>query len=76
MLRRRSARPTDLLGIIGYVRSRWRTKLAVRGAVTVVFICTASFFAAAYGLQWARFTGPSLNCSFETRCPSAETKHR
>ena len=60
MLQRRSTRPTDLLGIIGYVRSRWRTKLAVRGAVTVVCLCTASFFAAAYGLQFARFTGPSI----------------
>src|SRR3954467_13958172 len=59
-LRRRTAPPTDLLGIISYVRSRWRMKLAVRGAVTVLLIGVVIFFAAASGLQWARFSGPSI----------------
>jgi hypothetical protein len=59
-LRHRSTPPTDLLGIIAYVRGRWRMKLAVRGAVTVLFIAVAVFFAAASGLQWARFSGASV----------------
>ena len=49
-----------LLGIIRYVRGRWRMKLAVRGAVRVLAIAVVLFFAAAYGMQWARFSGPSI----------------
>ncbi|MEQ1574863.1 MAG: DUF4175 family protein, partial [Vicinamibacterales bacterium] len=60
MLGRHSTPPTDLLGIVSYVRGRWRTKLAVRGAVTILLICAAVFFAAAFGLQWARFSAPSI----------------
>lgn len=59
-LRHRSTPPTDLLGIIAYVRGRWRMKLAVRGAVTILFIALAVFFVAASGLQWARFSVPSI----------------
>src|ERR687888_411072 len=32
-LRSASTPPTDLLGIIRYVRARWRARLAVKGAV-------------------------------------------
>ena len=34
-LRRVSTPPSDLMGIIHYVRGRWRAKLAVKGAVPV-----------------------------------------
>ena len=37
-LRRRSAPPTDIMEIIGEVRSRWRMKLALRGIVRVVAV--------------------------------------
>ena len=36
-LRRGSPPPTDLFGIIAHVRSRWRMKLALRGAVSTGF---------------------------------------
>ncbi|MEQ1760982.1 MAG: DUF4175 family protein, partial [Vicinamibacterales bacterium] len=51
---------SDLLAIIGQVRRRWRMKLAVRGAVVVLLTGAVVFFAAAYGLQWARFSGTSI----------------
>ena len=35
-LRRRSTPPTDLVGIIAHVRTRWRLKLALRGALYVL----------------------------------------
>ena len=59
-LRRDKTPPTDLIGIISHVRSRWRTKLLVRGAVAVALICAAVFFLAAYVLEWSRFSGPSI----------------
>ena len=53
-LRRHSTPPSDLLGIIGYVRGRWRMKLAVRGAVRVLAIAVvAGFFG--YGLSVALY---------------------
>jgi hypothetical protein len=52
--------PNDLLGIIRYVRARWRAKLAVKGAVRVFVANVAVFFVLAYVMQWARFNAPSI----------------
>ena len=62
-LRPTSTPPSDLVGIIQYVRARWRAKLAVRGAVRVIGISIAVFFALAYGMQWARFSPMSILAS-------------
>ena len=59
-LRHASSPPKDLLGIIRYVRARWRAKLAVKGAVRVFVTSVAVFFALAYAMQWARFTPASI----------------
>jgi len=59
-LRRRSSSPTNLLDIIGEVRTRWRTKLALRGALAVAGIGFGLFLLAAYGMEWARFSGASI----------------
>ena len=59
-LRRVSTPPTDLMGIIHYVRARWRAKLAVKGAVRLIAVSVAVFFALAYGMQWARFSPMSI----------------
>src|SRR5262245_38082503 len=59
-LRRRSSSPTNLLDIIGEVRSRWRMKLAMRGALAVAGIAFGLFLLAAYGMEWARFSGASI----------------
>jgi len=50
ILRPAATPPSDLVGIIQYVRARWRAKLAVRGAVRVIAISIAVFFALAYGM--------------------------
>ena len=62
-LRRASTPPSDLMGIIHYVRARWRAKLAVKGAVRIIAISVAIFFALAYGMQWARFSPLSILAS-------------
>src|SRR5688572_21259245 len=49
----------DLPAIIRQVRRRWRVKLALRGATTVLAVGVLLLVAAAFGLQWARFN-PSL----------------
>src|SRR5437870_4997146 len=59
-LRSASTPPRDLLGIIRYVRARWRARLAVKGAVRVIVANVAVFFALAYLMQWARFTPASI----------------
>jgi hypothetical protein len=59
-LRRRSTPPTDLNQIIAEVRSRWRLKLALRGAVRVVGVALALLLLAAYGMEWARFSATSI----------------
>ena len=40
-LRHATTPPNDLLGIIRYVRARWRARLAVKGAVRV-FVTSVS----------------------------------
>src|ERR1700704_4079688 len=60
LLRRVSTPPSDLMGIIHYVRGRWRAKLAVKGAVRLIAVSVAIFFALAYGMQWARFSPASI----------------
>src|SRR5438552_7693254 len=62
-LRSASTPPRDLLGIIRYVRARWRARLAVKGAVRVIVANVAVFFALAYLMQWARFTPASILAS-------------
>jgi hypothetical protein len=59
-LRRRSDPPADLVGIIRQARRRWRVKLALRGAAAVAGLCLVLFVAAAYVLEWARFTPASV----------------
>ncbi|MBI4263670.1 MAG: hypothetical protein HY657_04800, partial [Acidobacteria bacterium] len=59
-LRRRSTPPTSLNEIIGEVRSRWRMKLVLRGAVRVVGVALVLLLVAAYGMEWARFTATSI----------------
>ena len=50
----------ELLGIIRSVRRRWRTKLAIRGALTVVAIGLLVFLASAGALEAARFTAEAI----------------
>ena len=59
-LRRRATVPSDLNQIVSEVRSRWRTKLALRGIVRSVGVAVVLFVAAAYGMEWARFTASSI----------------
>ena len=59
-LRHASTPPSDLIGIIRYVRARWRAKLAVKGAVRLLAVSVAIFFALAYTMQWARFSPASI----------------
>src|SRR5690348_5069276 len=59
-LRRQTATPTTLLEIIASIRSRWRMKLALRGALAIAVIGFALFLLTAYGLQWARFSDASI----------------
>src|SRR5205814_7713201 len=59
-LKRASTPPTDLLGIIHYVRARWRARLAIKGAVRVFLASVAVFFALAWWIQWTRFTPGSI----------------
>ena len=59
-LRHRSSPPQDLFGIIAHVRNRWRTKLALRGAVRLLAVAFGLFVLAAYGLETVRFTTTSI----------------
>jgi len=59
-LRSASTPPSDLLGIIRYVRARWRARLAVKGAVRAFAVNVGVFFALAYLMQWSRFTPSSI----------------
>jgi uncharacterized protein DUF4175 len=59
-LRSAATPPKDLLGIIRYVRARWRARLAVKGAVRAFVVNVAVFFALAYLMQWSRFTPASI----------------
>ncbi|NOT43292.1 MAG: hypothetical protein HOP14_01670, partial [Acidobacteria bacterium] len=55
--------PTDLMAIIAEVRSRWRMKLVLRGAVRFSGVALALLLLAAFGMEWARFSGPSIIAS-------------
>jgi hypothetical protein len=57
---RRSTPPSNLTEVIRDVKSRWRMKLALRGAVRSVAVGVAVFFIAAYALEWARFSPSSI----------------
>ncbi|MEX1128132.1 MAG: DUF4175 family protein, partial [Vicinamibacterales bacterium] len=50
----------ELLGIIRTVRRRWRVKLAIRGALTVLGIALLVFLASASALEAARFTPEAI----------------
>ena len=50
----------ELLGIIRSVRRRWRTKLAIRGALAVVAMGLLVFLASAGALEAARFTPEAI----------------
>src|SRR6188768_2281894 len=53
--RNESPAESDLIDIIRQVQRRWRMKLALRGAATVVALMVAVFLAAAFGLESSRF---------------------
>ena len=55
-----STASAGLIDIINQVRNRWRAKLTLRGVVWVLAIAFSLFLLAAYGLEWARFTGNSI----------------
>jgi len=59
-LKSASTPPNDLLGIIRYVRARWRARLAVKGSVRLIAMNVGVFFALAYLMQWSRFTPASI----------------
>src|ERR1700745_978558 len=59
-LKRASTPPTDLVGIIHYVRARWRARLAIKGAVPLFVVSVAVFSALAWWMQWTRFTPASI----------------
>src|ERR1051325_7510201 len=59
-LRSAATPPKDLLGIIRYVRARWRARVCVKGAVRAFVVNVAVFFALAYLMQWSRFTPASI----------------
>src|SRR5688572_32236960 len=59
-LRRRSSPPQDLFGIIAHVRNRWRMKLVLRGAVSLLAVVLGLFVLAAFGLETLRFTSTSV----------------
>ena len=50
----------ELVRVINQVRSRWRTKLLVRGAVAVVGGSVVALVLAAYGLDMFRFNATSV----------------
>ena len=53
----------ELLGIIRTVRRRWRMKLAIRGALTVLGIGLLVFLASASALEAARFTPEAIRAA-------------
>src|ERR687895_580655 len=59
-LRQPSDSPHSLIDIIRRVRQRWRLKLALRGVVSVMATVVLLTLVAAYGLEWARFSGASM----------------
>jgi hypothetical protein len=59
-LRRRSPSSNSLVAIISEVRSRWRFKLLMRGAVGMAAIALVLFLLAASGMEWARFSPASI----------------
>src|SRR5688572_6060803 len=58
--RDRGTSPHQLLTIIGQVRSRWRLKLALRGALRMGLIVAVLLFAAAYGIERARYASSAV----------------
>jgi hypothetical protein len=55
-----SSSSSDITRIISNVRARWRLKLALRGVARVVVVAVALFIAAAYGMEWARFSPAAI----------------
>jgi hypothetical protein len=52
--------PSDLILIIREVRSRWRFRLVLRGLAGVTGVALVLLLIAAFGLEWARFSGASI----------------
>jgi hypothetical protein len=59
-LRARSERPADLGGLIRQARRRWRMRIALRGLAAVAAAGLALLLAAAYAMEWARFSPTSI----------------
>jgi hypothetical protein len=51
---------SELIRIIRHVRRRWRLKLALRGAAAVAAVGVIVLLAAAFGLEWARFSARAI----------------
>jgi hypothetical protein len=58
--RQSSDPPKTLIDIVRQVRQRWRLKLVLRGVVSVLATVVLLTLVAAYGLEWARFSGASI----------------
>ncbi len=56
----RDSTPPNLLDIIAEVRNRWRLKLAMRGAARVAAFALVLLLAAAFAIEWARFSSASI----------------
>src|ERR1700730_10693982 len=50
----------EQLKVIREVRSRWRTKLLLRGGVAIVAGALLALVLASYGLQTLRFSAPAI----------------
>ena len=50
----------ELLKVIREVRSRWRTKMLLRGGVAIVAGALLALVLASYGLQTLRFSAPAI----------------
>ena len=59
-LRHGSSTSSDITRIISDVRTRWRLKLALSGVARIVGVAVALFVAAAYGMEWARFSPAAI----------------
>ena len=53
-------RQSEVLRMVRLIRKRWRTRIAVRGAATVLAVSLGVFLASVYGLEFFRFSASSV----------------
>ena len=56
----RANRQSEVLRMVRLIRKRWRTRIAVRGAATVLAVSLGVFLASVYGLEFFRFSASSV----------------